>query len=147
MKHVPAQHGFGLVVVIIMACLMSIVMGVAIRNTIFFNDIVLLSQQHTHQQALAEGLLNYGIACALNKYDHFYYKQIQPYELPVGAWPSDTDYQYDGKLCIKKGHGGLSIQAYLMHEGEIVHTAACMIRKTNNGFEIQNWSVMGKKTA
>lgn len=158
MKQVHCTNaGSIMVIILITTTLCMATVGVLLRSTVFFNDIAVKHQWSVQQIALAEGLLNYGIAYVLTHYEqlekNMLEKNMNEITIPFNTLPffSDTTIDsdtmgvldddmryisgaYTGEVFIKKHNNLLYVCATLMQKNQRVCVIDCTVDKQHNNY-------------
>ncbi len=118
---------------ILLIFLLTMVLGISImnimRSTTYMLDIAHKREQYDQQYYATEGLLNYGIACAIEldiKQD------INPMVIDVGTWPPQSKNNYHGKLEITQTNAVIHIQSFLMKSDIPICVLSCKLTKQKN---------------
>jgi len=115
---------------ILLIFLLTTVLGISImnimRSTTYILDIARKREQYEQQYYATEGLLNYGIACAIKQDTK---QSVDPIIIYVGAWPPQNKNNYHGKLKIEQTDSVMHIKSFLMKNNIPICMLSCKLTK------------------
>jgi len=132
---------------ILLVFLLSMVLGISImnimRSTTYMLDIVHKREQYEQQYYATEGLLNYGIACAIKQATK---QSINPIMIDLGAWPPQNKNNYHGRLKIAQIDSVMHIRSFLMKNDASVCVLSCKLTNQKDNALLDSiekeWSVI-----
>jgi len=118
---------------ILLIFLLTMVLGISIinimRSTTYMLDIAHKREQYEQQYYATEGLLNYGIACAIKQGTK---QGTDPMIIDVGTWPPQNKNNYHGRLKIAQTNFVIHVQSFLMKNDIPICVLSCKLTKQKN---------------
>jgi len=115
---------------ILLIFLLTMVLGISMinimRSTTYMLDIAHKREQYEQQYYATEGLLNYGIACAIKQDTK---KGTDSMMIDAGAWPPQNQNNYHGRLKIAQTDSVMHIQSFLMKNDIPICMLSCKLTK------------------
>lgn len=137
------REGSLFISILIALVLLSVLMGIIVRNAVLFSSLALHKQAYTVQFYAADALLEYGIAYACNNYERTV-SAATPTYLSLPVWPpsSTAPRVYAGKITVTKKQSALFVHATLLEQTFAVQTVSCTVtKKADNSYSVSNWTL------
>jgi len=124
---------------ILLIFLLTMALGISLmnimRSTTYMLDIAHKREQYEQQYYAAEGLLNYGIACAIKQDTK---EDIDSMMIDVGAWPPQNKNNYRGKLATTQTDSVIHIQSFLVKNDVPICVLSCKLTKQKDNALLDN---------
>lgn len=134
-----ARQGSGLILVMLVITALTVCAHTLLRTVVYVRNGVHAQEKYVKRVYAAEGLLNYGIACA---YEHFNKVPSTQESLIFDAWPVGNDMGNHGLVTLHAGDHGVSVDAYLIKEHANLCHLSCLVvcdEKTEQ-YAIKKWT-------
>ncbi len=154
MRFCTTQSGSTIIAILLIMTAIVIIATNILRSSSFMHDISLRRSQNEQVFRATEGLLNFGIALAINHYQAFTLSKKKDWLFEIGSWPPHSKKLHEGTLHIQISGSDFTICAQLSKMNQPLYTLSCTLHTQQNAelsgqkelvkkqFVISNWKII-----